>query len=87
MAKVEKLNLNPDLATEVSAAVAGGKHRGVSEVVRCAARDGHPRRETETLETEEPRRLAREATDRGPALEADAVFARLRARFAQPPRG
>jgi hypothetical protein len=34
MAKVEKLNLNPDLAAKVRAAVAGGKHRGVSEVVR-----------------------------------------------------
>jgi Arc/MetJ-type ribon-helix-helix transcriptional regulator len=87
MAKVEKLNLNRDLTAEVRAAVAGGEHRGVSEVVRGAPRYRRLRRETETLETEEPRCIVREATDRGPALVADAVFARPRARFAQPPGG
>jgi predicted transcriptional regulator len=39
------------------------------------------------LETEELRRLVRDGIDSGPGVNADAVFARLRARFGQPPTG
>jgi antitoxin ParD1/3/4 len=87
MANVEKLSvaLTPDMAAEVRAAVERGDYGSVSEVMRNALRDWRLRRKLETLETEELRRLVREGIDSGPGLDADAVFARLRARFVQPP--
>ena len=86
MANVEKLSiaLTPDMVAELRA-VEGGDHGSVSEVVRDALRDWRLHRKIETLETEELRRLVQEGIDSGPGLEADAVFARLRARFGQPP--
>ena len=82
MANVEKLSiaLTPDMVAEVRAAVEGGDYGSV----RDALRDWRLRRKIETLETEELRRLVQEGIDSGPGLEADAVFARLRARFGQP---
>lgn len=87
MANVEKLSiaLTPDMAAEVRAAVEHGDYASVSEVVREALRDWRLRRKIETLETEELRRLVREGMDSGPGLDAEQVFARLRARFGQPP--
>jgi antitoxin ParD1/3/4 len=87
MANVEKLSvaLTPDMVAEVRAAVAGGDYGSVSEVVRDALRDWRLRRKVATLETEELRRLVQEGIDSGPGLDADEVFAWLRARFGQPP--
>jgi antitoxin ParD1/3/4 len=87
MANVEKLSvaLTPDMAAEIRAAVQDGDYGSVSEVVRDALRDWRLRRKVETLEIDELRRLVQEGIDSGPSLEADAVFARLRARFGQPP--
>jgi antitoxin ParD1/3/4 len=84
---VEKLSvaLTPDMVAELRAAVEGGDYGSVSEVVRDALRDWRLRRKIETLETEELRRLVQEGIDSGPGLKADAVFARLRERFGQPP--
>jgi antitoxin ParD1/3/4 len=86
MANVEKLSvvLTPDMVAEMRTAVEGGDYGSVSEVVRDAQSDWKLRREVETLEIEELRRLAREGIDSGPGLDADAVFTRLRARFGQP---
>jgi antitoxin ParD1/3/4 len=85
MANVEKLSvaLTPDMVAEVRAAVEGGDYGSVSEVVRDALRDWRLRRKIETLETEELRRLVREGMASGAGLDADTVFARLRARFRQ----
>ena len=87
MANVEKLSvaLTPDMVAELRAAVEGGEYGSVSEVVRDALRDWRLRRRLETLEIEELRRLALQGIESGPGLEADAVFAGLRARFGQPP--
>ena len=87
MANVEKLSvaLTPDMAAEICAAVQNGDYGSVSEVVRDALRDWRLRRKVEMLENGELRRLLQEGIDSGPGLEADAVFARLRARFGQPP--
>jgi len=87
MANVEKLSvsLTPDMVAELRAAVEGGDYGSVSEVVRDALRDWRLRRKIETLETEELRRLVQQGIDSGPDLDGDEVFARLRARFAQPP--
>ena len=86
MANVEKLSiaLTPDMVAELRAAVEGGDYGSVSEVVRDALRDWRLRRKLESLGTDELRRLAQEGIDSGPSLEADAVFARLRARFTLP---
>ena len=87
MANVEKLSvaLNPEMVAEVRAAVEGGDYGSVSEVVRDALRDWRLRRRIESLEIDELRRLVQEGVDSGPGLEADAVFARLRAQFGRPP--
>ncbi len=86
MSNIEKVSiaLTSEMAAEVRAAVAEGDYGSVSEVVRDALRDWRLRRRVETLETEDLRRLIQEGIDSGPGLEADAVFARLRARFGQP---
>ena len=87
MANVEKLSvaLTPDMVAELRAAVEGGDYGSGSEVIRDALRDWRLRRKIETLGTEELRRLVREGIDSGTGLDADAVFARLRTRFGQPP--
>jgi antitoxin ParD1/3/4 len=87
MANVEKLSvdLTPDIVAEIRAAVQGGDYGSVSEVVGDALRHWRLRRKVETLEIDELRRLVLEGIESGPSLEAHAVFARLRARFGQPP--
>jgi antitoxin ParD1/3/4 len=87
MANVEKLSvaLTPDMAADIRAAVQAGDYGSVSEVVRDALRDWRLRRKVEALDVDELRRLVKEGIDSGPSLEADAVFARLRSRFGQPP--
>ena len=55
--------------------------------MRDALRDWRLRRKIETLEAEELRRLVQKGIASGPSLDANAVFARLRARFGQPPAG
>ena len=83
MANVEKLSvaLTPEMAAELRAAVEAGDYGSVSEVVRDALRDWRLRRKIEALEADDLRRLIREGIDSGPGLEAEAVFANLRARF------
>lgn len=87
MANVEKLSvaLTPDMAAEVRAAVEGGDYGSVSEVIRDALRDWRLRRKIETVEAEELRHLIRDGIESGSGLDAGEVFARLRARFSQPP--
>jgi antitoxin ParD1/3/4 len=88
MANVVKLSvaLTPDMVAEVRAAVEAGDYGSVSEVVRDALRDWRLRRKIETLETDEMRRLIQQGIDSGPGLDADEVFATLRARFGQQPK-
>ena len=87
MGNVEMLSvaLTPDMVAEVRAAVEGGDYGSVSEVVRDALRDWRLRRKIETLEIEELRRQVQEGIGSVPGLDAEEVFARLRARFGQPP--
>jgi hypothetical protein len=54
-------------------------------VVRDALRDYRLRRKIESLEIDELRHLAQEGIGSRPDLEANVVFARLRARFGRPP--
>ena len=86
MGKVEKLSiaLTPEMASELRAAVEQGEYGSVSEVVRDALRDWRLRRKVEAIEIEELRRLVREGIDSGPGIDAESVFARLRARYDRP---
>jgi antitoxin ParD1/3/4 len=83
MANVEKLSIavTPEMADELRAAVEQGEYGSVSEVVR----DWRLRRKVEAIEIEQLRRLVQEGIDSGPGLDAEDVFARLRARFGRPP--
>ena len=54
-------------------------------LVRDAVRDYRLRRKIESLEIDELRHLAQEGIGSRPDLEANVVFARLRARFGRPP--
>lgn len=86
MSQVEKLSIavTPDMAADLRAAVGSGDYGSVSEVVRDALRDWRLRRKVEALELEDLRRLVQEGIDSGPGVEAEAVFARLRARYGSP---
>jgi antitoxin ParD1/3/4 len=87
MANVEKLSiaLTPEMAAELRAAVEQGEYGSVSEVIRDALRDWRFRRKIEAIEIDELRRLVQEGIDSGPGIDADSVFARLRARFGRHP--
>ncbi len=87
MANVEKLSiaLTSDMVTEVRAAVEQGDYGSVSEVVHDALRDWRRRRRIEGLEADELRRAVWEGINSGASLDAEEVFARLTARFGQPP--
>jgi antitoxin ParD1/3/4 len=86
MSQVEKLSIAvpSEMAAELRAAVEAGEYSSVSEVIRDALRDWRLRRKFEALELDELRQLVQEGIDSGPGIEADGVFARLRARYGKP---
>ena len=53
-----------------------------SEVIRDALRDWTLKRKVASMELDEMRRLVREGIESGPGIDADFVFARLRAKYA-----
>ncbi len=79
--KQVSIALTDDEATDLQAAVTSGEYGSVDEAVRDALRQWRSRREEAVLEAVELRRLAQEGIDSGPSLEAETVFARLRARY------
>jgi antitoxin ParD1/3/4 len=83
MGKVEKISvaLPPDMVNDLRSAVASGEYASASEVVRDALRDWKRKRQAAGIEIEETRRLVREGIDSGPGIDADRVFARLRAKY------
>ena len=88
MGQVEKLSIavSSEMADELRAAVEAGEYNSVSEVIRDALRDWRVRRKFEALEVDELRRLVRDGIDSGDGMDADVVFARLRARYGRPER-
>jgi len=84
MAKVEKITvaLSEDTLSAVRDAVASGEYASTSEVVRDALRDWKVKHRLSRIELDEMRRLVREGADSGPGIDADLVFARLRAKYA-----
>jgi len=84
MAKVEKISvaLPPEMVGAVRDAVVSGEYASTSEVIRDALRDWSLKRKVATVELDEMRRLVREGIESGQGIDADLVFARLRAKYA-----
>lgn len=84
MAKVEKVSiaLPPEMVGVVRDAVASGEYASTSEVIRDALRDWTLKRKVAIAEFDEMRRLVREGIESGPGIDADLIFARLRAKYA-----
>jgi antitoxin ParD1/3/4 len=84
MGKIEKISiaLPHDMVADVKAAVEQGEYATTSEVIREALRDWQLKRKIESLDVDELRRLVREGIDSGPSIDAETVFARLRAKYA-----
>src|ERR1051326_8900306 len=83
MAKVEKITvaLSEDTLSAVRDAVGSGDYANTSEVIRDALRDWRMKRRVAQMELDEMRRLVREGSESGPGIDADLVFARLRAKY------
>ena len=84
MARVAKVTvaLPADTASEVRDAVDRGEYATASEVIREALRDWSLKRKLAHLEVDEMRRLVQDGADSGPGVDADLIFARLRAKYA-----
>ncbi len=84
MAKVEKviIALPPEMVGVVRDAVESGEYASTSEVIRDALRDWTLKRKVALVELDEMRRLVREGIESGPGIDADLIFARLRAKYA-----
>jgi antitoxin ParD1/3/4 len=84
MGKVEKISiaLPNDMIADLKAAVDRGEYATTSEVVREALRDWRLKRKVEELDIEDLRRLVREGVESGPSIDAETVFAKLRAKYA-----
>jgi antitoxin ParD1/3/4 len=84
MPKVAKVTvaLPADTASEVREAVHSGEYATASEVIREALRDWSLKRKLAHLEVDEMRRLVEEGAESGPGVDADLIFARLRAKYA-----
>ncbi len=84
MPKIAKVTvaLPADTAGVVRDAVASGEYATTSEVIREALRDWSLKRKLAHLEIDEMRRLVQEGAESGPGVDADLIFARLRAKYA-----
>ncbi|MDO8296125.1 MAG: type II toxin-antitoxin system ParD family antitoxin [Caulobacter sp.] len=84
MAKIDKISvaLPTEMVDGVREAVESGEYATVSEVIRDALRDWKIKRRLSGMEIEELRRLVREGMESGPGRPAEAVFARLTAKYA-----
>ncbi len=84
MSNVEKISiaLTADMAGGVREAVESGDYATTSEVIRDALRDWFQKRKVALLEQDALRLLIREGMDSGPGRPAEAVFARLTAKYA-----
>jgi len=83
MGKVEKISiaLPHDMVLDLKEAVESGEYATTSEAVRDALRDWRLKRKVEALDIEDLRRLVEEGIASGPSVDAESVFARLRAKY------
>jgi antitoxin ParD1/3/4 len=84
MPTVEKLSiaLPQEMADLLRKAVESGEYASSSEVVREALRAWKRKRDLETLELGELRRLIQEGINSGPSVDAARVFSRLGSKYA-----
>lgn len=82
MAETLNLVVSANMADAIREAVDSGDYATPDEVLRDALRDWSLRRRFEVMDVEELRRLVQEGAESGPGIEAEAVFAELRARYA-----
>jgi antitoxin ParD1/3/4 len=84
MPTVEKLSiaLPPEMANLLREAVESGEYASASEVVRDALRAWKRKRNLETLELGELRRLIQEGAESGPSIDAARAFSRLESKYA-----
>ncbi len=75
------VELAPEMAADLHAAVAGGEFGSVSEIVAAALEAWQAQRALEGWDTGEVRRLVQEGMDSGPGIPAEQVFDRLLARY------
>ena len=89
MSKVAKINiaLPAEMAGAVREAVDSGEYASASEVVCDALRDWDLKRQLETMDVEEVRRLVQEGADSGPGIDGKAALARLRAKYVAMSKG
>jgi len=76
------VSLPPEMAAMLRQKVEDGEYGSVSEVVREALRDWSRKQSADQRELQELRSLLKEAMDSGRGETGSAVFARLRARYA-----
>lgn len=81
------ITLAPATAADVDAAVSRGEYENPAEVVLEAVAEWRLRRNIESADLEQLRRLAQEGIESGPGLEGDEVFASFKARYSYPSRG
>jgi antitoxin ParD1/3/4 len=77
-----RIDMHPDVAAGLRAAVAAGEFADLSEAVQHAVEDWQAKRALKGWDVEEVRRLVQEGADSGPGIPAEIVFARLRAKIA-----
>jgi antitoxin ParD1/3/4 len=84
MAKADTITLAlpEDTAALIRDAVDSGDYASVDEVVRDALRDWKLKRWLAQNELADMRRFVQEGVESGPGIDADLVFARLRAKYA-----
>ncbi|MGD9616389.1 MAG: type II toxin-antitoxin system ParD family antitoxin [Alphaproteobacteria bacterium] len=74
--------LPEDTAALIRDAVASGDYASADEVIRDALRDWKLKRQLAQVELADMRRLVQEGAESGAGIDADLVFARLRAKYA-----
>ena len=85
MSNVQKVSvaLTPEIVAMLREAVETGEYTSTSEVVRDALRMWKARRAAHERDTEELRRLWQEGVAGGRSAEGEAVFGRLRDKYAK----
>ncbi|MBC7431138.1 MAG: type II toxin-antitoxin system ParD family antitoxin [Rubritepida sp.] len=76
------IDVHPDVANDLRAAVAAGEFANVSEAIQVAVESWQAHRALEGWDIEELRKLVQDGMDSGPGIPAEVVFARLRAKIA-----
>jgi antitoxin ParD1/3/4 len=74
--------LSEDITVLIRDAIDSGDYASVDEVVREALRDWKLKRQLAETELADMRRLVQEGAESGLGIDADLVFARLRAKYA-----